>query len=66
MTALDELISNEEMKLEHLMKIRNHTDIEGRTSRPGNRINHTEDIDYDIEKAYEQLSIYKIRKLMGF
>ena len=66
MKALDELIRNEEMKLEHLMQIRNHADVAGRTSRPGNTINHAEDIDYDIEKAYEQLSIYKIRKLMGF
>ena len=66
MKALDELIRNEEMKLEYLMQIRNHTDVAVRTSRPGNRINHAEDIDYDIEKAYEQLSIYIIRKLMGF
>ncbi len=66
MTALDELIRNEEMKLEHLMQIRNHTDVAFSNSRPENRISYAEDIDYDIEKAYEQLSIYKIRKLMGF
>ncbi len=66
MKALDELIRSEEMKLEHLMQIRNHADVAGRTSRPGKTINPAEDIDYDIEKAYEQLSIYKIRRLMGF
>ncbi len=66
MEALDELIRSEERKLEHLMQIRNHTGFNDRTSLPEDRINNAEDIDYDIEKTYEQLSIYKIRKLMGF
>jgi hypothetical protein len=66
MEALDELIRCEERKLEHLMQIRNHTSFYDRTSLPEDKINNAEDIDYDIEKAYEQLSIYKIRKLMGF
>ena len=66
MEALDELIRCEERKLEHLMQIRNYTSFYDRTSPPEDKINNAEDIDYDIEKAYEQLSIYKIRKLMGF
>jgi hypothetical protein len=66
MDALDQLIYKEEQKIDHLIEIRTHP--AGSEGSPGLHLNsgRAEDLDYDIEKAWEQLAIYKIRKYMGF
>ena len=66
MEALDQLISIEERRIDHLMERRNRSGSS--TEYPGKdqALSGSEDLDYDIEKAYEQLTIYKIRKYMGF
>lgn len=66
MEALDQLISNEERKIDHLMQIRNQPAEEREEEEVPNNFSKIEDIDYGIQKAYEQLAIYKIRKEMGF
>lgn len=66
MEALDQLIINEERKIDHLMQIRNKPAAEREMEGVTNSFGKAEDIDYGIEKAYEQLAIYKIRKEMGF
>jgi hypothetical protein len=66
MNALDELISTEEKKIDYLTSIRHNPGIvlcnRGEDCRP----KPTAEIDHDIQKAYEQLAIFKIRKFMGF
>ena len=66
MNALDCLISKEEKKIDHLMEIRNRTSASGTITGSKYGISRAEDIDLDIKQAWEQLTIYKIRKEMGF
>jgi len=66
MQTLDQLISNEEMRIEHLLKIRGIQDNEAATPGSGFGTHDSGHVVYDLEKAYEQLAIYKIRKLMEF
>jgi hypothetical protein len=76
MEALDQLIRKEERKIDHLLQLRNQPDVYS-----GSSVNHdnsdsddhnycdspsSEDVNYCIEKAYEQLAIFKIRRYMGF
>jgi hypothetical protein len=66
MKALDKLICLEERKIDYLTSIRNNSGAlkcdPGEYCRPI----QSAEIEHDIEKAYEQLAIYKIRKFMGF
>ena len=64
MEALDELITTEERKIDHLTQIRHNPST--CTEMPDYPGRAAAEIDHDIEKAYEQLAIYKIRKMMGF
>lgn len=66
MQTLDQLISNEEMRIEHLLQLRGIQDYEVVPSGSGFRTHDSGHVDYDLDKAYEQLAIYKIRKLMEF
>jgi hypothetical protein len=63
MEGLDQLISLEERKIEQLSRMRRDP---GAARSDGRRHVAAAEIDNDIEKAYEQLAIYKIRKMMGF
>ena len=65
MEALDQLISIEESRIDHLMEIRNSS---GASSERKDKDQNSSgnDLENDIEEAYEQLTIYKIRKYMGF
>lgn len=66
MEALDQLISNEERRIDHLMEMRNRSGASSGCKGQDQGLSANKDLEYDIEKAYEQLSIYKIRKYMGF
>ena len=66
MNTLDCLISKEEKKIDYLMDIRNGTSASGTIAGSKYGISRAEDIDLDIKQAWEQLTIYKIRKEMGF
>ncbi len=66
MKALDELISTEERKIDYLTSIRHNPGAVVCDPGEGCRPKPAAEIDHDIEKAYEQLAIYKIRKFMGF
>ncbi len=66
MEGLDQLISMEERKIDQLSRMRRNPGVARRNSIRGHRPVATAEIDRDIEKAYEQLAIYKIRKMMGF
>jgi isoleucyl-tRNA synthetase len=65
MKALDQLICIEEKRIDYLMQKRNHAEINDSTGSVHDSPSF-EGLDYDIEKAHEQLAIYKIRKYMGF
>jgi hypothetical protein len=62
MNTLDKLIIEEERRIDFLLQVQSSPEKiqEGATRRayPG--------IENDIERAYEQLAIYKIRRMMGF
>jgi hypothetical protein len=73
MEALEQLISIEERKIDHLLQIRNQPDILSGSPNihfsEDNDTCHVQqagDLEHCIEKAYEQLAIYKIRKYMEF
>jgi hypothetical protein len=76
MEALDQLIKKEERKIDHLLRLRNQPDAFSGSSVSLNKpeiedndyceFPNSEDVNYCIEKAYEQLSIFKIRRYMGF
>jgi hypothetical protein len=66
MKALDQLICNEEKRIDYLMQIREHPEKNFLSPGSVHNLPAIEDLDYDIEKAHEQLAIYKIRKYMGF
>ncbi|MFP4367684.1 MAG: hypothetical protein ACLFQA_11375 [Bacteroidales bacterium] len=66
MEKLDELISCEENRIEHLMEIREYPSKFREYYRNDSGTHKEINVEHDIEKAYEQLAIYKIRKLMGF
>jgi hypothetical protein len=66
MEALDQLISREEKKIDYLTRLRQNPGINVSNSGITRRELDAAEIDNDIEKAYEQLAIYRIRKLMGF
>lgn len=66
MEKLDELITSEEAKIEHLMDIREYPSKFIEYYRINDAAHKNVNVEHDIEKAYEQLAIYKIRKLMGF
>jgi hypothetical protein len=76
MEALDQLIKQEERRIEHLLQLRNQPySYSGSSASHDNAGNDednysgssgSEDVNYCIEKAYEQLSIFKIRRYMGF
>jgi hypothetical protein len=66
MEALDQLISREEKKIDYLLQLRQNPGITVNYSGDTHRNLAAADIDNDIDKAYEQLAIYKIRRLMGF
>ncbi len=64
METLDKLIIDEENKIDYLLQRRTRpaANIPGERHYKGISLN----VEYDIEKAYEQLAIFKIRKMMGF
>lgn len=66
MEALDQLISREEKKIDYLLRLRQNPGRTVNNSGDTHRNMAAADIDNDIDKAYEQLAIYKIRRLMGF
>jgi len=71
MKQLDKLISSEEKKVDELYRIRSGL-RDGPICETGETIyartmfNNSEEVDRELEKAHRQLSIYKIRKMMGF
>lgn len=72
MEALDQLIKQEERRIDNLLQLRNQPDsYSGSLGSSDIADNYSdssgiEDVNYCIEKAYEQLSIFKIRRYMGF
>jgi hypothetical protein len=66
MKALDRLISLEERKIDYLTSIRNNPGASNCDLGEYCRPRQSAEIEHDIEKAYEQLAIYKIRKFMDF
>ena len=66
MNTLDCLISKEEKKIDYLMEVRNEASASGIIAGSEYGISRAEDIDLNIRQAWEQLTIYKIRKEMGF
>ncbi|TVR71690.1 MAG: hypothetical protein EA408_08595 [Marinilabiliales bacterium] len=65
MGTLDRLINHQEEKIDHLMQLRRQYAGGATDDLPERAIAHPANIDHDIEKAYEELTIYKIRKMMG-
>jgi hypothetical protein len=76
MEALDELIRKEERKIDNLTNLRYQPDAfpaPSTSSDSSGNDDHDycdfpkkEDVDYCIEKAYEHLSILKIRRYLGY
>ncbi len=66
MESLDILINSQERRIDHLLQLRRQCDEENKGDYPHPDSQHNGNIDYDLEKAYEQLAIYKIRKMMGY
>lgn len=66
MESLDQLINNEEQRIERLTRLRSQPVLAIHNNGADQDSGNPEYIDYNIEKAYEQLAIYKIRKFMGF
>jgi hypothetical protein len=73
MEALDQLIRKEERKIDHLIQLLNQPDAFSGSSVSSDVSDseycdspNREDVNYCIEKAYEQLAIFKIRRYMGF
>jgi hydrogenase maturation factor HypE len=66
MESLDQLINKEEQRIEQLTRLRSlpvHAIKKNCTDQDSGNFEY---LDYNIEKAYEKLAIYKIRKSMGF
>jgi hypothetical protein len=76
MEALDQLIRKEEKKIDHLIQLRNQPDgfpaspvsrdVSGSDDHDYCDYPKRDDVNYCIDKAYEQLTIFKIRRYMGF
>ncbi|MGF1584540.1 MAG: hypothetical protein ACFCUM_04400 [Bacteroidales bacterium] len=76
MEALDQLIRKEERRIDHLLQLRSQPDAYSGSSVSSDNSDSddhnycdspsSEDVNYCIEKAYEQLAIFKIRRYMGF
>ncbi len=66
MGTLDRLINHQEKKIDNLIKLRRQCVSEEPSDFRAPSLANPVNIDHDIEKAYEELSIYKIRKMMGY
>ena len=66
MDGLEQLINDEERRIDLLMKMRSQVTSADFAAVSPNGCPGGSNLDYDIQKAWEQLTIYKIRRSMGF